>query len=510
MLPETDRQTPKDELKEAILAQGTIPTHVAVIMDGNGRWAKRRGRLRIFGHLAGRKSVREAVIGCRELGVKYLTLYTFSVENWQRPPTEVSALMRILKQTLKEQRQEMRDNGICLETIGRVEDLPRSAQNVLRETQEFLAGGKDMTLVLALSYGGRDEIARAARELAREVGEGRRAADSIDEAAVRNKLYTASIPDPDLVIRTSGEVRVSNFMLWQAAYSEIWVTDVLWPDFRKEHLFAAIRGYQHRERRIASALVLGPVAVWSVVEGGWFFTVFLGAALLLGLHELFRLGRSADIPVPRYSGLFLASVLVVLAALHNGRYSGLALIVASLWIVAQSFRRPPGRGLYGLTFAVFGVAYVVGLGIHMLWLRELPHGDRLLLLALLGTWAADAGAFFAGITWGKRPLAPAISPNKTVEGFVGGLILTVAVTVAAGHLLLPQVFSIGPAVILGVLIGVVAPIGDLLESFIKRSLGAKDTARLIPGHGGVLDRIDSLLFTVPITFYAVRLFTRTL
>jgi len=249
MLPETDRCTRADELKAAILGQGTIPTHVAVIMDGNGRWAKSRGRMRVFGHLAGRKSVREVVMGCRELGVKFLTLYTFSVENWQRPPTEVSALMRILKHTLREQRREMRDNGICLQTIGRVEDLPPSTQNVLRETQEFLKAGRDMTLVLALSYGGRDEIARAAKSLAEEVAAGERDAASIDEQAVTQRLYTAGFPDPDLVIRTSGEMRVSNFMLWQGAYSEIWVTDVLWPDFRKEHLFDAIRGYQHRERR---------------------------------------------------------------------------------------------------------------------------------------------------------------------------------------------------------------------------------------------------------------------
>lgn len=249
MLPDTDKLGQEEQLKREIVAAGGVPRHIAVIMDGNGRWARRRGRLRIFGHLRGRQSVREVVVGCRELGVDVLTLYTFSVENWQRPPTEVSALMRILQQTLREQREEMRENGIRLRVIGREEDLPASVRATLAETSEYLAGGRDMTLVLALSYGGRAELARAARELARRAAAGELALDAIDEAAIARHLYTADLPDPDLVIRTSGEVRISNFLLWQAAYSEIWVTDVLWPDFRKEHLFRAVRDYQHRERR---------------------------------------------------------------------------------------------------------------------------------------------------------------------------------------------------------------------------------------------------------------------
>ena len=151
MLPDTERLELEEQLKREIIDAGSVPRHVAVIMDGNGRWARRRGCLRVFGHLAGRKSVREVVVGCRELGVEVLTLYTFSVENWQRPPTEVSALMRILQQTLREQREEMRENGITLRVIGRQEDLPRSVRNTIRETQEYLAGGTDMTLILALS-----------------------------------------------------------------------------------------------------------------------------------------------------------------------------------------------------------------------------------------------------------------------------------------------------------------------------------------------------------------------
>ncbi len=249
MLPETERLELEEQLKQEIRDGGAIPRHVAVIMDGNGRWARGRRRPRVFGHLAGRHSVRETVIGARELGVEVLTLYTFSVENWQRPVTEVSALMRILQQTLAEQREEMRDNGIRLDVVGRMQDLSAPVQRTLRETMDFLGGGRDMLLNLALSYGGRTEIAHAARAIALKAARGEIDPETVDEQTVADHLYTAGLPDPDLLIRTSGEVRISNFLLWQIAYAEIWVTPVLWPDFRKEHLFRAVLDYQHRERR---------------------------------------------------------------------------------------------------------------------------------------------------------------------------------------------------------------------------------------------------------------------
>jgi undecaprenyl diphosphate synthase len=249
MLPETERLEIEEHLKEEILAIGVVPRHVAVIMDGNGRWARQRRRPRVFGHLAGRHAVRETISAAQSIGVEVLTLYTFSVENWQRPRTEVSALMRILQQTLREQREEMRAKGVRLRVIGRMEDLPAAVQNTLRETMKYLGEGRDMLLNLALSYGGRSEIAQAAREIAREVKAGRLDPETVDEAMVARHLYTADMPDPDLVIRTSGEVRISNFLIWQAAYSEIWVTEVLWPDFGRELFYRAVLDYQRRERR---------------------------------------------------------------------------------------------------------------------------------------------------------------------------------------------------------------------------------------------------------------------
>jgi undecaprenyl diphosphate synthase len=238
-----------DELRRDIRAAGACPRHVAVIMDGNGRWAQERGQPRIFGHRAGRKSVREVVEGCRELNVSILTLYTFSVENWQRPEAEIKALMGFLEATLRDEKAELKKNGIRLGVIGRTQDLPAPVRKALDDTIDELSGGTGMLLNLALSYGGRTEIVDAARDLAEEAAAGRLDPATIDEAAFARRLYTGTLPDPDLLIRTSGEMRLSNFLLWQLAYAEIWVTDLYWPDFRKEHLFTAVRDFQRRERR---------------------------------------------------------------------------------------------------------------------------------------------------------------------------------------------------------------------------------------------------------------------
>ena len=230
---------------EEIKRHGAVPRHIAIIMDGNGRWARARGVPRLMGHRAGRESVREAVRGCVALGVEVLTLYTFSTENWNRPPSEVRALMAILRQTLRSERRELRENNVRLRVIGRAADLPPAVMEAIEETQDYLAGSDGLLLNLALSYSGRAEIVDAVRRLIAD----RKTAAPLDEASFARYLYTAGLPDPDLLIRTSGEMRLSNFLLWQAAYSEIWVTDTLWPDFKQEHLFQAIIDFQKRERR---------------------------------------------------------------------------------------------------------------------------------------------------------------------------------------------------------------------------------------------------------------------
>jgi len=234
---------------EELKAHGNLPRHVAIIMDGNGRWAKARGAPRLLGHRAGRESVREVVRGCAALGVEVLTLYTFSTENWNRPAREVSALMTMLRESLRHERAELKSNNVRLQVIGRIADLPAPVGRVIEETQQYLAGSTGMLLNLALSYGGRVELVDAIRRMLGEGGERRLQPQDVDEELVSSFLYTAGLPDPDLLIRTSGEMRISNFMLWQLAYTEIWITDTLWPDFRRRHLLQAVAEYQRRERR---------------------------------------------------------------------------------------------------------------------------------------------------------------------------------------------------------------------------------------------------------------------
>ncbi len=239
----------KIDAKKLGLDPGKLPRHVAIIMDGNGRWARERGRPRIFGHRAGIESVRDVVKACSEIGIKYLTLYTFSRENWRRPRAEVTSLMSMLRDLLRKEVKELDENDVKIETIGRTQDLPEPVRAELLKAIEKTRDNEGLVLVLAISYGGRDEIVDAAARAARAVQEGQITADQIDEKTFEGFLYAPGIPDPDLLIRTSGELRVSNFLLWQIAYAEIWVTDMLWPDFRRGELFRALLDFQKRERR---------------------------------------------------------------------------------------------------------------------------------------------------------------------------------------------------------------------------------------------------------------------
>ncbi len=226
-----------------------LPEHIAIIMDGNGRWAKKQGALRVFGHKSAIKAVRDAVEGSAEIGIKYVTLYAFSTENWNRPKLEVNALMELLVSTLHSEIKTLMDNDIRLSTIGDTSSLPKRCQNELQEAIDKTASNTRMTLVLALSYSGRWDITQAAQKIAEDTAEGRLKAEDIDQNTIDNYLNTSGIPDPELLIRTSGEQRISNFLLWQMAYTEFYITDILWPDFRKEHLVEAILSYQDRERR---------------------------------------------------------------------------------------------------------------------------------------------------------------------------------------------------------------------------------------------------------------------
>jgi undecaprenyl diphosphate synthase len=232
-----------------------VPAHVAIIMDGNGRWAAKRGLPRIAGHRAGAKAIRETIEAALELGIRYLTLYSFSSENWRRPEDEVRGLMRLFVEVLEAELANLEEKGVRLVLIGREYDLPSATRDAFVRAEARTECNQRLTLVVAMNYGGRTEIADAMRTIAEEVAAGTLQPDAVDEAAIARRLYTAraGIPDPDLVIRTSGELRVSNFLLWQIAYSELWVTPVLWPDFRRYHLLHAVVDFEKRQRRFGSS-----------------------------------------------------------------------------------------------------------------------------------------------------------------------------------------------------------------------------------------------------------------
>ncbi len=238
-----------EKLQSELKKSGEIPKHIAIIMDGNGRWAKKRGLPRVAGHKRGVDTVKDIVEACAEIGVKFLTLYTFSTENWKRPKEEVSTLMRLLLNSLRDRVDELCENDIRLTTIGDTESLPYEVQKQLKADIERTKNNKKMILNLALSYSGRWEIIEAVKKISKAVEKGDLKPDEINEQLFSKFLTTKDLPDPDLVIRTSGEFRVSNFLLWQIAYSEFVITDIYWPDFNRHHLYESIRAFQKRERR---------------------------------------------------------------------------------------------------------------------------------------------------------------------------------------------------------------------------------------------------------------------
>ncbi len=248
-ITDNDQSEEDKKLQSKVKASGAIPAHIAIIMDGNGRWAQQKGNIRLFGHKAGVESVRDITESCAQLGVQHLTLYAFSTENWNRPPSEISGLMGLLVQSLRKEAERLRKNDIKLVTIGQTDRLPKKCQKELREVMELTKNNKRMQLCLALSYSGRWDITEAVKQISRDVQKGHINPDDVNDRLISSYLSTASIPDPDLIIRTSGEYRISNFLLWQLAYSELYITKTFWPDFRRDELYRAIFSFQKRDRR---------------------------------------------------------------------------------------------------------------------------------------------------------------------------------------------------------------------------------------------------------------------
>jgi len=244
------KANPEDtRIQSELKSSCQLPRHIGIIMDGNGRWARQKGKSRVEGHVAGVESVRDVVEACSQLGVSWLTLFTFSIENWKRPENEISALMRLLIKVLKKETRQLHDNNIRLHVIGDLNMVPGEVRATLSDTMELTKNNSAMTLSIALSYSGKWDILQACKTIAMKVSQGEIDPSSIDEQMFDSFLSTVSIPDPELLIRTSGEFRISNFMLWQSAYSEIYFTNTYWPDFRRAQLYEAIREFQNRERR---------------------------------------------------------------------------------------------------------------------------------------------------------------------------------------------------------------------------------------------------------------------
>lgn len=243
-----------EDLRTTVFERGDLPQHIAIIMDGNGRWAKAQGLSRLTGHREGINSVREITRICGEIRISHLTLYTFSQENWSRPPTEVSALMKLLLTTIRKEVDSLNKNNVRLSAIGEISDLPVNARKGIEEGIEKTRNNTGLNLNLALSYGGRQELILAVKEICKKIELGILSSDAVNEETISENLYTADIPDPDLLIRTGGEFRISNFLLWQIAYTELYITPVFWPGFREKQLLEAISSFQNRERRFGGVI----------------------------------------------------------------------------------------------------------------------------------------------------------------------------------------------------------------------------------------------------------------
>jgi undecaprenyl diphosphate synthase len=248
-LTDTKQSDEDKRLQDKVKSSGSIPRHIAIIMDGNGRWAQDKGNIRLFGHKAGVESVRDITESCAQLGVEHLTLYAFSTENWNRPPAEINGLMKLLVNSLRNEADRLVENNIKLTAIGQIERLPAKCQDQLQEVIDLTSKNDRLELCLALSYSGRWDITEAVKKISNEVAAGNLSPDDISDELISSFLSTANVPDPDLIIRTSGEFRISNFLLWQLAYSELYITKTFWPDFRRNELYQAIFSYQKRDRR---------------------------------------------------------------------------------------------------------------------------------------------------------------------------------------------------------------------------------------------------------------------
>src|SRR6266705_671908 len=401
------------ELHDRILTR-PLPRHVAIIMDGNGRWATSRGMPRVAGHAEGVKAVRNTVRAAGAVGIEYLTLYAFSSENWKRPSHEVSTLMNLLERSIDRELPELMERNVRFRVIGRPNGVPPEVQRRIDHVVDATAANTGLTLLMAFNYGARDEIVDACRRLARDVRAGQVEPEEIDEVRVGRALYTDGVPDPDLLIRTSGEMRVSNFLLWQIAYTELWVTPTRWPDFAARGVPMAApvdaRGSSRAgelARRVLSTAVLLPAFVWILIGApAWAFTILIVGVGMLANWEFTRMFARAGVPVLRDAGLIWGG-LVTLAFVRPDR-AGAAFAVVVIGLLVASLDRGSAGVMRWQRVAVtlLAVCYVNWLLGHTILLRALPDGIHWILLLVWVTWLGETAAYAVGSRIGRHKLAP--------------------------------------------------------------------------------------------------------
>lgn len=483
---------------------------------------KKRGLPRTMGHRAAVENIKDIVKASSKIGIKYLTLYAFSTENWKRPSDEVNALMSLLVEFLKKEIDELNENNVKIITIGNIKRLPMVCQNELERAERITKDNNGLVLNLALNYGGREEITNAVKEIAADLKNQKISYDDISEELISKYMYTSKLPDPDLMIRTSGELRLSNFLLWQLAYSELWFSSIYWPDFKPENLYSAIIDYQKeiedlavlnsegdfmsdKVKRVISAAIAIPILIAFILAGGIAFKIGILAIMLIALFEYIRSYHKTEnkaIALVLLIGYILNAVTLFL---NKPQYQiSIIVLIILMCMITPIFIKK--YNVLSSSITALGYVYIVYFFSLLVYIRDLRFGNILIWLVFLIAFGSDTAAYYIGRFFGKKKLCPDISPKKTVAGAYGGVLGSIIGVLLwstlNGYLHIPWYGS----VILGAFGGVISECGDLAASMIKRYSGIKDYGNIMPGHGGILDRFDSILLVTPIVYYYIVFF----